>query len=155
VSGIHLTTKERERFRTSYFVHPLSGCWIWFRASDRDGYGMFFWRGQYVYTHRFSFQLHVGPIESGGHVCHTCDRPQCINPDHLFVGTAKENARDCVSKGRQWASGGRHYAHTKLTRADVAAIRGADGSHSEVAVRFKVSASHVYRVRRGHRWGAA
>lgn len=155
VAGQKLKEKERVRFFTSLFVSPRTGCWIWFRTTDRDGYAMFFLQGKYRYAHRLSHLLFVGSIGAGDHVCHRCDRPQCVNPDHLFLGTAKENAADRVRKGRQWSNAGRHYTYTKLKLGDVAAVRNGGGSHGEEAARLNVSPSHIYRIRRGLRWAGA
>jgi hypothetical protein len=74
---------------------PNSGCWLWVGKSTVLGYGQL--RDQYA--HRFSYELHKGPA-NGLHVLHTCDMPACVNPDHLFLGTQRDNMCDMHAKGR-------------------------------------------------------
>lgn len=89
------------------------GCWEWLGARLPKGYGFIQgtrWRGEDIpyrplRAHRVAYELAVGLIPDGMYVLHRCDNPPCCNPAHLFVGTAKDNARDMVAKGRcrnQW-----------------------------------------------------
>lgn len=91
-----------EKFEKSYMPEPNTGCWLWTLSSNGDGYGIIFKKRKEkkVYAHRFSYQMYKGKIPDGMIVCHKCDTPSCVNPDHLFVGTDGDNVRDCVSKGR-------------------------------------------------------
>jgi len=89
-----------------------------------------------IRAHRWAYETFVGPIPDGLGVCHHCDTPSCVRPDHLFVGTQKDNVRDCISKGR-FATGERSGSYThperrpigersgaaKLTEADIPVIR--------------------------------
>lgn len=83
-------------------VHKGDDCWLWMGSTNNKGYGTIHdpTVGRNVYTHRVSYELNIGPIPSGLEVCHTCDNPPCVRPDHLFVGTHQENMRDMVVKGR-------------------------------------------------------
>lgn len=75
-------------------------CWVWEKGTQKYGYGVF-WDGfRQVLAHRFSRELHNGRIPEGLLVCHHCDNPVCIRPDHLFPGTYQDNSRDCWQKGR-------------------------------------------------------
>lgn len=85
-----------------YIPEPNSGCWLWIGKVAHNGYGI--WGNERA--HRKSYRLHKGPIPDGLFVCHTCDVRSCINPDHLWLGTHKENMQDIVNKGR-------HYSHPK------------------------------------------
>lgn len=64
------------------------------------GYGVIYFNGRQTYTHRVSYELHVGPIPDGLFILHRCDVPACVNPDHLFVGSAADNVADMMAKGR-------------------------------------------------------
>lgn len=76
-------------------------CWPWGDARNDDGYGRIRIAGHHWYAHRLAYLLARGPIPAGAMVCHHCDNPPCVNPAHLFMGYAFENARDKVAKGRQ------------------------------------------------------
>lgn len=84
-----------------------NGCWIWEGSRCRN-YGTLYHKGLTIGAHRLSYEAFNGPIAKGLLVCHSCDVPSCINPDHLWLGTQKENMQDCSKKGR-----GNHSAETK------------------------------------------
>ena len=79
-----------------------NGCWIWQHTKSEKGYGVIkdFRTHKLARAHRVSYEEFVGPIPENKYVCHSCDVPACINPDHLWVGTHKENQHDAISKGR-------------------------------------------------------
>lgn len=124
-------------------------CWIWARGS----YGRF-WNGEsLVGAHRFSYELHKGPIPSGLDVCHRCDVSSCVNPEHLFVGTRLENIRDCVRKGRH--QHGETGNSAKLTEAQVLDIRSRldrKVSGARLARDFKVSESSISLIKMRINW---
>ena len=93
-----------EKFQAKYIPVTESGCWLWFGANSARDYGDFWFNGKMRRAHRVSWELAHGPIPPGMFVCHTCDVPSCVNPDHLFLGDRAANMRDCVKKGRQFPS---------------------------------------------------
>ena len=84
-------------------IHPKVGqCWIWVgKLFQGKGYGQFGIIGRTVRAHRFSWELRFGPVPEGLCVLHQCDNPGCVNPNHLFLGTNKDNTADMDRKGRR------------------------------------------------------
>lgn len=91
------------------YVNKTGECWAWTGGTANDGYGRLYIseRDGSVAAHRFSYQLHNGEIPAGLIVCHRCDNPPCVRPDHLFLGTHLDNVRDMFSKGRNVSGMGR------------------------------------------------
>jgi len=87
------------------------GCWLWRSSKMRTGYGtLCIWsegRPKNVYAHRIMWELTNGcTAPKGQYICHYCDNPQCVRPDHLFLGTPTDNIKDCWTKGRHPGCGG-------------------------------------------------
>ena len=94
------TALERFLLYISESSHP-NGCWIWEGMKSHNGYGRFRIRGgKRIPAHRYSYELFKGKIKSGLLVCHSCDNPPCVNPEHLWMGTQKQNIDDMIKKKR-------------------------------------------------------
>jgi lysozyme family protein len=144
-----------ERFMDKVSPEPNSGCWLWKGYIEPGGYGMMWMPGnRQKSAHRLAWELHKGDIPAGAFVCHSCDTRNCVNPKHLFLCNAAENAADMKAKGR--SRSGERNVSVKLKAAEVAEIRRLidEGSLSigAIAERFKVSRSLVYAIRQRKVW---
>lgn len=129
---------------------PESGCWIWMRAVDRDGYGMSWKNGKSIRAHRAVWEAFNGLIPKGQNLLHRCDTPSCCNPNHLFLGTCGDNSKDMVCKNRQAI--GEHNGQAKITSKDVIAIRSDDRLHREIAEDYGISRSAVTLIKANKKW---
>ncbi len=123
-----------------YVPAPEPGaCWIWQGPMTPDGYGcMKYQREKKMATH-FALLICKGiSVPAGMYACHKCDNPPCVNPDHLFVGTAKDNNRDCAAKGRKARLVGERSPAARLTAEQVIIIRGLAPyyTHRQIAEMF-------------------
>jgi hypothetical protein len=142
-------------------VKDDDGCWVYQGPFGRRGYGVFHTTSGYVRAHRVSFFLANGRLPGLGlDVCHTCDNPPCVRPDHLWEGTRAENNADMWAKGRHgpFTPVGEAHPLAKLTWADVAAIREAHlagESQRSIAGRFPVSRPRIRLILSGRAWSPA
>jgi len=128
------------------------GCWQWTGCKTKTGYGQIRVGGSIEYAHRVSYALHKGN-PGNLYVCHACDNPWCVNPDHLWLGTQQENQSDMAAKGR--ASAGTHRPLARLTDACVQGIRSALSSGvrvTAVARQFGITPSIVSGIKAGRLW---
>ncbi|MCO7215334.1 HNH endonuclease [Halomonas sp. OfavH-34-E] len=147
-----------ERFHSKYQINPRTGCWEWTDAlSSRGGYGRIKYRGEAHRAHRVSYMIHKGAIPDGMVVCHQCDNPACVNPDHLWLGTHMDNNQDMIKKGRGRYPGHQGEANPRatLTRRKVQQIihrMMAGQNNKQIAQAFGVSHATISLVRRGKIW---
>jgi hypothetical protein len=132
-------------------VKKASGCWLWTGAVGKVGYGNFGTGGGVtVGAHRFSYELHCGPVPDGKLVLHRCDNRLCVRPDHLFLGTHKDNTADASNKGR--LARGERQGGAKLTADQARTIYTSEKTQDQLAAEFGVSQAQVYRIRAGRAW---
>jgi hypothetical protein len=128
-------------------------CWNWLGSFDKDGYGQIRDGIRKIQDrgHKFSYRLHFGEIPQGMCVCHTCDNRACTNPNHLFIGTHKDNIQDKMNKNRQ--AKGEMQGHHKLTNEQIDSIRSRmNENYKELCQEFNVVPSTIYRIWRKDSW---
>lgn len=141
---------------TQYLEHHTMrltecGCWIWMGPTTKStGYGHMAIKGRALRPHRVAYELAHGKIPDGMHVLHRCDIRTCINPDHLFLGTHKENMRDMAQKHR--AAAGTQNGSAKLNPRQVSEIRGSLLPHRRLAELYGVSTGTISNIKRMKNW---
>lgn len=132
------------------------GCWIWRAQRDRRGYGVYdkyenAKRQFRKFAHRYMWEITFGPIPDGINVCHKCDNPPCVNPNHLFLGTHADNCADKVSKKRHRF--GERVNFAKLSESQVKEILTMRHLPvQKVADIFGVTYGPIYAIFRGKTW---
>ena len=120
----HLSIEERIRIGTQ--PKNENGCMLFTGRRDSHGYGQVKNHGKAVLVHRWVYERERGPIPAGRLICHTCDIRNCVNPEHLYIGTDADNAADKVARGRT-GDRPRGFAHkrpmAKLTEQQVREIK--------------------------------
>ena len=165
------TTEDVARFWSH--VTKSAHCWTWTGSHLPQGYGTFFLRGRrsQFRSHRFAWIITQGPIPEGMFVCHHCDNHACVRPDHLFLGTPKDNMVDMCAKGRHYKDGlpckgklnyshrhpeeraGERNGRAKLTATQVIEIRARKGESSgKLGPEYGVSPSTILMIRHGLIW---
>jgi hypothetical protein len=151
-----------ERFWAKAIPEPNTGCWLWGGSIAPIGYGSARARGVTINAHRAAFLLAHGSLAPGIETAHRCDQRACVNPDHLFPATHKENLVDCSRKGRMnKPTGEKHWRHgqtgnTKFAEEQVLEMRARarlGESAASLARRFDCQRVTVRLVVRGVRWG--
>lgn len=144
-----------QRIEDRIFYSP-DGCWYWIGALwSHSGRGRIQVWGKSRIAYRVIYQLQKGSIPEGKMLCHRCDNPVCVNPDHLFVGTAKDNFDDFINKGKiRPVFRGEKNGSAKLSDKDVLEIRSLRGkcTNVELAKRFKTNDSHISMIQRRQLW---
>ena len=135
-------------------VDKSGDCWIW-KASTNGGYGQFRSNGKIVRAHRYAYEEKFGPISDGLFVCHSCDNPLCVNPNHLFLGTDHDNKSDMYEKKRNVF--GDSHPNKKLNKEIVLAIRSYASvgmPQRLIAKKFNTQRSQVSLIVNRKRWAS-
>jgi hypothetical protein len=159
-SALTLNGFNPDAYRFLIKVKPssTSECWEWTGATQAKGYGRFKSNGKIECSHRFSYKMFIGNIPKGMNVCHKCDNPKCVNPEHLFVGTQSDNMVDCRDKGRLVIPDGgnfkdEHKPHNSSTDTEtIKQIKASiDNGYSNtgIAAEYGVKNQLVRDIRRG------
>ncbi len=110
-----------------------NGCWNWTSSiATKTGYGKLVFGGKDISAHRASYTVFKGEIPKGKHVCHTCDNKKCVNPEHLWVGTAKENMQDKISKGRSPKYNLKNRKHSDELIQEILKLRNEGKTYAEI-----------------------
>lgn len=144
-----------ERFWSRVEVRGKDDCWPWIAAINSGGYGQFRIDGKENGAHRVSWILANGRIPAGGHICHHCDNPSCVNPRHLFLGSNKINHEDKVAKKRH-RFGASHPAarlHEDAVRK-IKVLALSERTLASIAQQFKVSHATVSDIAKGRTWSS-
>ena len=133
------------------------GCWIWKKGKTGNGYPVLSFHGKQTKAHRYAFELHFGPFPSKLLVCHKCDHPACVNPEHLFAGTQAENLDDMRKKGREHKCGARGHRNARsiFTAKQVAEMRRLHSEGwrvCEINRRFGGSYASIWLILKGRNW---
>lgn len=135
---------------------PESGCWIWLLALSSRGYAQSGYRSRSDFrVHRAVYASRHGGIPDGMYVCHSCDTPSCVNPDHLFAGTPSENRVDCRNKGRENSPKGEGHHAAKIDESAVRAIRSSHAAgewQKNIAARYGLDQSAVSLIVNRKTW---
>jgi hypothetical protein len=155
--GVMLVDRKDEYQRWLDKVNKTESCWLWEGTLNRK-YGAFrrFINDKWVMykAHRFAYEYFKGNIPQGLQVCHSCDNPKCVNPDHLWIGTAKENVADMLKKGRK--NIGAKKTGTNLNQSIANQIRmvfnEGGKKYPEIAKMFNTSTAQVCRIINNKIW---
>ena len=145
-----------DKCRFMSYVQKTNDCWLWMGSKTRGGYGKFSSTSlgmKQIGAHRFSYIIHRGVVPDAMCVCHTCDNPSCVNPQHLWIGTSAENSKDRCDKGRTLKK--EVHPLSKLTDRIVKKIRALNKmgmKQKEIAKLFNVSAGHINNIVKYRIW---
>lgn len=132
--------------------NKATGCWLWKKSKNKQGYGYCKVNRKTRYAHRVMFELERGLIPKGFCVMHTCDTPSCVNPKHLKTGTLADNVEDMDKKRRRNPPRGERHWKSILKTSDVKAIRKSKELLSVLAPRYGVSQATISMVRNLKIW---
>lgn len=127
-------------------VRKNNGCWIWIKLKAGD-YGKLRWKSKTISAHRASYTAFIGQVPSGLHVCHKCDDPLCVNPEHLWLGTPKENKLDAKRKNRIPLGTKNHFhKFSDEQTEEMRKLKSEGFTYDRLKRIFNCSTIHIYNV---------
>lgn len=152
-----------DRVKAATDVQP-TGCWNWLGAKDKRGYGFIYYGGRNQRAHRIVYLLGHGDIPVGMYICHRCDNPSCVKPEHLFLGSPAANYWDARRKGRMprlervpYDTSGENNGQAKLGADDVRRVRILRQNGAQllaIAERFGISRTQVHNIITRKKWAS-
>ncbi len=148
----------KERFWEKVQKDSDDKCWKWIGGKFSNGYGQFYKNPCKITAHRFSYELANGEIDKNLKVCHTCDNPICVNPNHLFVGTQKDNIQDMIKKKRHNFNDaiGINNGRSIVNEVEVKEIRQkykeGNISYKKLAKKYNLSETQTMRIVKRESW---
>lgn len=151
---------DNERFLCK-IIKQKNECWEWISSKDKSGYGVFLYKKKVKPAHRVSWQLFVGEIPEEKIICHKCDNRLCVNPNHLFIGTNKDNAVDCYNKKRNISQTnpektpkGELHGNAKLSNKIILEIINdyKNISLDEISKKYKITKNYINNIIKGKIW---
>ena len=139
-------------------IFQPNGCWEWQGGKTRNGYAKYFHAESHrdYRCNRLAYFLYYLTDPAEKYVCHACDNPLCVNPLHLWLGTAQDNNADRANKDRSFRPKGERHPHARLTEQDIIQIRTDYASgrfrQCEMAIQYQISPSHIHNIVRNKRW---
>lgn len=139
-----------DRFEAKIY-YAIDSCWYWTGCVCKFGYGRIRVNGVSELSTRISYTLFKGGIPDGMYVCHRCDNPACVNPDHLFLGSQSDNMKDMMNKGRRGYYGEEN-PRTKLKESDILTIRSGAFTVTELMTKYQMTYSGVWNIIHRRSW---
>lgn len=133
------------RFWQKVNIGSEDSCWEWKAAKTDRGYGSFWLNGSNHRAHRISYILAYGKFDINLCVCHKCDNPGCVNPNHLFLGTESDNNKDRANKGRS-------VGKRKINEQQVKEIRQSNEHYKVLMKKYGLGKSMIYYIKSGEYW---
>jgi hypothetical protein len=154
----NLTNEEAlQRLKNMFFknIEKTKTCWLW-TGGKRGGYGQLKWKNKTIRAHRASYLIHYNELPNHLFVCHKCDIPLCVNPEHLFLGNNTENMHDMINKGRSNFLKHNNHPMKKITieiaREIRKSIKDKKYSLTELANKYNLSYQNIWQIKNNKTW---
>jgi hypothetical protein len=150
VRGFYEYETPIERILSKTVLNELTGCWEWKGYTYSTGQGSISIDNKPTLVYRAVYEFYYGKIPEGLLACHKCDNHSCVNPNHIFLGTYKDNSQDAAKKGRLERGSKRKLS--KLKEEDIFMIRKDSRQQRTIAKDYNVSQCTIYRIKNNLAW---